>query len=291
MKRGKGWYALFCFPLIAIFLLVNIIPFLIGIGYTLVEYDGVNPGSEKYVGLQNFIDIFSDKRFGQAAINTLIYTAFTLVTVNILGLSFSLMVTNKNMIGRNVSRAMLFMPYLIGGLLLGFVWRSIFDKVVVDIATQFNIEALTRSLRVKDTPSAFLTLIITDTWKMAGYVMIVYITGLQAIPEDVMEAADVDGVNFWQKLLLVKLPLLMPAVTICLFLTLSDSFRVYDLNLALTDGGPSSSTQMLAMNIYRQIFAQKKYGYGQAKALIFFISIAMFTITQVSLTRRREVSM
>lgn len=290
MKRGKGWYALFVFPLILIFLLVNIIPFIIGIGYTFIEWDGLTPGAERYVGLENFIRIFSDARFGRATIATLIYTGLTLVTVNLFGMGFALMVTTPSLKGRNMARALLFMPYLIGGLILGFIWKYIFNNAIVDLAAQLGIQSLSKSL-LSQPNTAMLALVITDIWKMAGYVMIVYITGLQAIPTDVMEAADVDGVGFWDKLLRIKIPLLMPAITICLFMTLSDSFKVYDLNLALTGGGPSMSTQMLAMNIYNEIFSRSNFGYGQAKAFLFFIVIAVFTLFQVGITRKREVEL
>lgn len=290
MKRPAGWYALFVLPLVLIFLMVNIIPFFIGIGFTFIDWDGLTPGAQKFVGLDNFARIFSDAQFGRATVSTLKYTALTLVSVNLFGLAFALMVTSDSLKGRNAARALLFMPYLIGGLILGFIWKYIFNNALVDIASALSIPGLGTSL-LSGRQSALAALVITDVWKMAGYVMIVYITGLQAIPHDVMEAADVDGVNFWQKLFRVKIPLLMPAITICLFMTLSDSFKVYDLNLALTAGGPSMSTQMLAMNIYNEIFTRSNFGYGQAKAFLFFLVIAVFTLSQVSVTRRREVVM
>ena len=290
MTRSKGWYALFTFPLILIFLLVNIIPFAIGVGYTVIEWDGLTPGAQRYVGMDNFSRIFSDAQFGKATLHTLVYTALTLVSVNVFGMAFALIVTGEGIRWRNPVRALLFMPYLIGGLLLGFIWKYIFNNAIPDIAGGLGITALKTSL-LSGKESAMLAMVITDVWKTAGYVMIVYITGLQAIPHDVLEAASVDGVNFWQRLIKIKIPLLMPAITVCLFLTLSDSFKVYDLNLALTGGGPSMSTQMLAMNIYNEIFTKSNFGYGQAKAFLFFICIALFTLTQVSITRRREVSM
>ncbi len=290
MKRGKGWYALFVFPLVAVFLVVNIIPFIIGIGYTFIEWDGLTPGAQKYVGLDNFIRIFSDAQFGRDIGHTLTYTGMALVGINVVGLAFALIVTSRWLYGRNAARAMLFMPYLIGGLILGFIWKYIYNNALPDIANSLGLTGLTGSMLT--TPSsAMLAMVITDIWKSAGYVMIVYITGLQAIPDEVMEAARVDGVGFWSNLFQVKLPLLMPAITICLFMTLSASFKIYDLNLALTGGGPSKSTQMLAMNIYNEIFARSNFGYGQAKAFLFFIFIAVFTLAQVSVTRKREVVM
>ncbi len=290
MKRGFGWYALFCFPLIAVFVLVNIVPFLIGIGYTFIEWDGLTPGAQKYVGFANFVRIFSDAQFGRDIGHTLTYTGMALVSINVVGLAFALIVTSRWLTGRNAARAMLFMPYLIGGLILGFIWKYIYNSAFPDIAVSLGLEQFSGSMLT--TPgSAMLALVITDVWKSAGYVMIVYITGLQAIPNDVMEAARVDGVGFWSNLFQVKIPLLMPAITVCLFMTLSASFKIYDLNLALTGGGPSKSTQMLAMNIYNEIFARSNFGYGQAKAFLFFLFIAVFTLTQVSITRKREVVM
>jgi len=289
VKRGKGWYALFIFPLLLIFLLINIIPFIMGVGYAFVEWDGLTPGGAVYVGLANFAKIFTDVQFGKDTIHTLIYTAFTLIIVNVLAMVFALIVTSELRV-RNAARAMLFIPYLIGGLILGYVWKYIFNNAIVGIGEQIGSTVLSKSLLSGKT-TAMIAMVITDVWKMAGYIMIVYITGIQAIPGEVLESAHVDGAGFWTTLFKIKLPLLMSSITICLFLTLSDSFKVYDINLALTGGGPSKATEMLAMNIYNEIFTKSHFGYGQSKAFIFFVCIMAFTLMQVSFTRRKEVEL
>jgi raffinose/stachyose/melibiose transport system permease protein len=185
---------------------------------------------------------------------------------------------------------MLFMPYLIGGLILGYIWKFIFTDVFKSIGEMTGMTSVFFSWLLKP-EYALIAMIIVATWQMAGYIMIIYINGIQAMPEDVLEAAKVDGANFWQTLLRIKFPLIMPSFTICLFLTLSNCFKIFDVNFSLTGGGPNNATEMMAMNIYNEIFSLSNYGYGQAKAIMFFIAVAVITLIQVSITKKREVEM
>lgn len=281
MKMNKAWYTLFTLPLMFTFALVVIVPFAIGIGLSFVEWDGLAKHAMTFVGFSNYADVFHDARFLASAGRTTIYTLFSVLSVNVVGLIFALLVTTK-LRTANIARTMLFVPYLIGGLILGYIWKSVFAEYFLSIGW---------GNWLTDNHKAMIAMVIVTTWQMAGYVMIVYITGIMAIPDDVIEAAKVDGATYLQTLFRVKFPLLMPSFTICLFLTLSNCFKVYDVNIALTGAGPNYQSEMFSLNIYNEIFDQSNFGYGQAKAIIFFLIIAVITLVQVSITKKREVSM
>lgn len=280
-KTSKGWYTLFTFPLMFAFVIVVIVPFVIGIGLSFVEWDGLSKHAMTFVGIENYINVFSDARFMNSAWRTTIYTLVSVLFVNLFGLLFALVVTTK-LKTANLARTLLFVPYLIGGLILGFIWKGVFSELFI---------SLDWGNWLTDPTKAMIALIVVTTWQMAGYVMIVYITGIMAIPDEVVEAADVDGASYLQTLFKVKFPLLMPSFTICLFLTLSNCFKVYDVNIALTGAGPNYQSEMFSLNIYNEVFDLSNFGYGQAKAIIFFIIIAIITLIQVSITKKREVEM
>ena len=280
-KVGAGWYALYTFPLMFAFIITVIIPFVIGIGFSFVEWDGLAKHAMTFVGFENYRRVFQDARFLNSALRTTVYTLISVISVNVLGLIFALVVTTK-LKTANIARTMLFVPYLIGGLILGFIWKSVFSELFLSLGW---------GNWLTDSTKAMIAMIIVTTWQMAGYVMIVYITGIMAIPDDVIEAASIDGASYMQTLFKVKFPLLMPSFTICLFLTLSNCFKVYDVNIALTGAGPNYQSEMVSLNIYNEIFNLSNFGYGQAKAIIFFLIIAMVTMIQVRITKKREVEM
>lgn len=288
-QKTAGWYALFTLPLVFVFTVVVIIPFMIGIGYSFFSWDGLPLNPKIFVGFDNYIKLFSDGRFLSSAGHTILFAVFAIVFINILGLAFALMVTSKLRV-KNTARALLFMPYLIGGLILGYIWKFIFTDAFQAIgeATGFTGIFFNWLLNPK---FALAALVIVSTWQMAGYIMIIYITGIMGIPDEVLEAAQVDGARFWTTLFRIKFPLIMPAFTICLFMTLSNCFKIFDVNLSLTGGGPNNATEMFAMNIYNEIFSLNNFGYGQAKAIVFFLSVALITLIQVSITKKKEVEM
>lgn len=288
-RRDIGWYCLFVLPLVLIFTTIVIIPFIIGIGYSFFKWDGLPINPKIFVGFANYVKLFSDTRFMTSAGHTLLFTVISVVLINVLGLVFALIVTSK-LKTRNIARTMLFMPYLIGGLILGYIWQFILGEGFKTIGENLNMEGFFFNWLTNKT-FALIALIVVATWQMAGYIMIIYITGIQGIPDDVIEAAEVDGAGFWAKLFKIKFPLIMPSFTICLFMTLSSSFKIFDTNLSLTNGGPNNATEMFAMNIYNEIFKLNNYGYGQAKAILFFIVVACITLVQVSITKKKEVSM
>lgn len=288
-KKNIGWYLLFTLPLLIIFTIIVVIPFLIGIYYAFFEWDGIGANPKVFVGMDNFLALFTDGRFMKSTWLTVLFTVLSVLTVNIAGLAFALLVTSKLKLA-NLARTMFFMPYLIGGLILGYIWQFVFLDVFTFIGEVTGLENIFFNWLTNENFALF-ALVFVFTWQMAGYVMIVYIAGIQGVPGELIEASKVDGASPWQRLTRITFPLLMPAFTISLFLTLSYGFKIYDVNLSLTGGGPANATELFAMNIYNEIFGYGNYGYGQAKAILFFVIISAVTLTQVYLTKKREVEM
>ena len=284
-----GWYILFTAPLIFIFTTVVIIPFFVGIAYSFFSWDGLPLNPKIFVGFENFARLASDSRFMASAGHTVLFTLISVLTINLFGLIFALIVTAR-LKARNAVRAMLFMPYLIGGLILGYIWKFILGEAFTAIGEKTGFTSLFFNWLL-DSHYALYAMVVVASWQMAGYIMIIYITGIQSIPDDVIEASKVDGAGFWTTLFQIKFPMMMPAFTISLFMTLSNCFKIFDVNFSLTGGGPSNATEMFAMNIYNEIFQLNNYGCGQAKAIVFFIIVAAITLFQVSVTKKREVQL
>ncbi|WP_062351456.1 carbohydrate ABC transporter permease [Bacillus kwashiorkori] len=287
--KNRLWFAVFTLPSIFIFSIVVIIPFLSGIYYAFFDWDGIGANTKEFVGIENFIKLLDDERFLQSAWVTIKFTVLALISVNLIAITFSLLVTSSLRTAK-ITRTMIFMPNLIGGLILGYIWNFVFSDAFAIVGESIGLKSVFNNWLL-DPKSAVYALVLVFTWQMAGYMMIIYIAGLQSIPEELMEAAKIDGANYWQRLRKIVFPLLMPSITISLFLTLSFAFKIYDVNLSLTGGGPINSTEMFALNIYNEIFGYSNYGYGQAKAIVFFIVIAIISLTQVYITKKREVEM
>ena len=288
-RMDNVWYALFTMPLFLIFTVVVIIPFIIGILYSFISWDGIPANPKVFVGIDNYLTIFQDERFLHSAWQTVKFTVIALIVVNLMGLLFSLIVT-AGFKTSNLARTLIFMPNLIGGLILGYIWKFIFTDTFKQIGSSTGWDSAFFIWLINPI-FALIALVIVFAWQMAGYTMIIYIAGITGISDEVMEAAKVDGANLWYRLTKIVFPLLMPSFTICLFLTLSGAFKVYDVNLSLTNGGPVHSTELFAMNIFNEIFGYGNYGLGQAKAIVFFIVVAAVTLTQVVMTKRKEVQM
>lgn len=285
--KNRFWYAAFTLPLLIIFVTVVIIPFISGVYYAFFDWNGVKAFPKVFVGFENFAKLFGDKRFLHSAWITIKFTLLAVVSVNVLGLAFALLVTSKIKVA-NLSRSLFFMPNLIGGLILGYIWKFIFSEAFMTLSQTFGDNPIFRNWLINP-DYALYAIVIVFTWQYAGYMMIIYIAGIQGISNDLIEAAKIDGANYWQRLRSIVFPLLMQSFTICLFLTLSFAFKIYDVNLSLTNGGPANATEMFALNIFNEIFNYSNYGYGQAKAIVFFVIVAVITLTQVSITKRREV--
>ena len=287
-KLGKNglFFWLFLAPVLIALIMVVVIPLLYGVYYSFTNWDGIN--TPVFAGITNYIQLLGDEGFRNALWFTTKFAVVSIVLINAIGLGLALLVTQK-LKGSNLMRTVFFMPNLIGGLILGFIWQFVFIQGFDAIGQAVGTEALQGWLST--TRTGFWGLVILTAWQMSGYIMIIYIAHLEGIPEDLVEAAQIDGANVFQRFRHIIFPLVAPAFTVSMFLTLSNSFKLYDQNLSLTGGAPYNSTQMVAMNIYNTAFLENKMAYAQSKALVFFIIIAVISLTQVYYNKKREVEM
>ncbi|MGN8648165.1 carbohydrate ABC transporter permease [Gracilibacillus sp. HCP3S3_G5_1] len=267
--------------------MVLILPFVQGIYFSFTQYNGFQV--TEFVGLDNYKNLFVDDQFLYSLWFTAGFSVASIIGINVIGLSLALLVTQKLGKISTMFRTVYFMPNLIGGIILGFIWQFIFLKAFTGIADLTGLEVFRGWL--SNTETGFWGLVILFVWQMSGYIMVIYISFLNNVPQELMEAATIDGANSWQSFWKVKFPMIAPAFTISLFLTLSNAFKVYDQNMALTAGGPFGSTEMVTMNIYNTAFKVQEMGYAQAKAIIFLIIITLISVLQLYITRKRETEL
>ena len=293
-QKRKLTEFLFLVPTLIAFLMVIIIPFIFGIYYSFTDWQGTGVVN-KVVGLENYRAIFQEPGFLHSFLVTLLFTVLNIITVNVVAFIISLLVTSE-IRGRNVYRAGFFVPNLIGGIVLGLVWQFIFSNILPTIGQTLGWATLSKSL-ISNKDTAMITLVTVNTWQYAGYIMLIYVAAIQSISKSVMEAAEVDGAKYWTRITKIQIPLMANAFTISLFLTLTNSFKMYDVNVALTNGGPVgifmnkpvNSSELLALNIYQTAFKYNNMAQGQAKAVLFFIVLTVFSIIQVSYNKSKEV--
>ncbi|GGB08208.1 sugar ABC transporter permease [Macrococcus hajekii] len=288
MKTKSFAFWLFLMPVLVALFMVIIIPFIYGIYYSFTNWNGDTSQVPDFVGFSNYVNLLSDETFKNALWFTFKYSIASVLIVNIIGLSLALLVTSR-IKSKNFLRTIFFMPNLIGGLILGFIWQFIFTKVFASIGEAIGSEWMQGWL--SDTATGFWGLVILTTWQMAGYIMIIYIAYLENVPVDLLEAAEIDGANTWQRFKNIIFPLVAPAFTVSMFLTLSGAFKVYDQNLSLTNGGPGNSTKMVAMDIVDTAFKMNLMGSAQAKAVVFFLIVTAISLVQVYYNKKREVEM
>ena len=276
-KTLKRYFPIFVLPTLIAFSFAFIIPFVMGVYLSFCKFKTIT--NAQFVGLDNYIKIFADKDFVNAFGFPLKFSVVSIVTINVFAFILALALTRK-IKGTNLFRTVFFMPNLIGGIILGYIWQQMINAVLLKYETTL----------VANPTYGFWGLIILMNWQMIGYMMIIYVAGLQNVPTDLIEAAEIDGATSLQTLFKVKIPMVMPSITICLFLTVSNSFKLFDQNLALTAGAPSKKTAMLALDIYNTFYGRSGFeGVGQAKAVLFFIVVAVIALGQLVLTRRKEV--
>lgn len=278
-RRAVQKYApIFLLPTFAAFCIGFVWPFLQGIYLSFFRFKTLR--NIKFTGLDNYIAAFKDVQFFKSFLFTVVFTAVSVILINVIAFVIAYALT-KDIKGSTVFRTVFFMPNLIGGIVLGYIWKIILDGVIYKFAET--------TLELNST-YGFWGLIILMCWQQVGYMMIIYIAGLQSIPSTYMEAARIDGANGFQLLRHITLPCVMPSITICTFLTLTNSFKLFDQNLALTKGNPAHETEMLALNIYKSFYeSTTNMGVGQAKAVIFFILVVIISLTQLYFTRSKEV--
>ncbi|WP_204789200.1 carbohydrate ABC transporter permease [Oscillibacter sp. CU971] len=276
-KSIKRYFPVFLGPTFLAFLIGFIVPFLMGIYLSFCDFRTVTDA--KFNGVQNYVRAFQDGEFAHAFLFTALFTVTTLILINVIAFAVALVLT-REIRGTNIFRTVFFMPNLIGGIVLGYVWQLIFNGLLSRYDLALKISA----------KYGFWGLVILICWQQIGYMMIIYIAGLQSIPGDLNEAAEIDGANGWQRLWNVTIPNMMPSITICTFLTLTNGFKLFDQNLSLTAGEPMKQTEMLALNIFNTFYGRVGYqGVGQAKAVVFFVLVVALGLIQLKMTRSKEV--
>ena len=273
----KKWFPIFVLPTLAAFTIVFAVPFILGLGLSFTEFTTVLDA--KWVAFENYIRAFSNRDFLNALWFTVKFAVVSVITINVISFALASLLT-KGLKGTNIFRTVFFMPNLIGGIVLGYIWQLIINGILQNIGVTITYDA----------KYGFWGLVFMMNWQLIGYMMIIYIAGIQNIPTDLQDASKVDGASRLQTLRHVTVPLVMPSVTICLFLTITNSFKLFDQNLALTAGAPSKQTAMLALDIYNTFYGKIGWeGVGQAKAVIFFIIVAAISFAQLIFTRKKEV--
>jgi raffinose/stachyose/melibiose transport system permease protein len=270
---------------LAIFSIVLVVPFVNGVYYTFTDWDGFE--TTKLVGFSNYAESFQDPTFWSTLRFTALFLVVSLVLVNAVAFGLALIVTSK-LKSANFLRTFFFVPNLVGGVVLGVIWQFIFNSAIVALANKYDWELFKQSW-LQDTNKAFWALIIVTVWQSSGYMMIVYITGLISIENDVLEASQIDGASPLRTLFTIKIPLMAQAFTIALFLTLRGGFMAYDVNVALTGGGPFRTTELISLHIFQDAFANGNFGTGQSKAVVMFLIVALAALVQVTVSKRYEV--
>ena len=276
-KAIKRYFPIFVLPTLLAFTMGFIAPFLVGVWLSFCKFTTINDAT--FIGFSNYTKILTDGTFVHALWYTSLFTIVTVVFINFFAFAIALLLTRK-IKGTNLFRTVFFMPNLIGGIILGYVWSLLLNGILLQVERTLTYSSV----------YGFWGLVILMCWQQIGYMMIIYIAGIQNVPGDLVEAAKIDGATNWQILKNVTLPMVMPPITICTFLTLTNSFKLFDQNLALTNGEPSNMSELLALNIFSTFYGRAGWeGVGQAKAVVFFILVGIIAVTQNVLTRRKEI--
>ena len=279
-KALTRYSPIFVLPTLLAFIIGFIVPFAQGLYLSFCKFTTVD--NAKWVGVANYNVILKDASFLSSFKFTILFAVVSIILINVIAFGLALLLT-KELRGTNIFRTVFFMPNLIGGIVLGYIWQILINCI---------LSLASKPLLALNSSAGYWGLIILMCWQQIGYMMIIYIAGLQNVPSDLVEAAEIDGANAWDVLWKIKLPMVMSSVTICVFLTLTNSFKLFDQNLALTGGDPNHSTEMLALNIYQTFYARAGAlfkGYGQAKAVIFCILVIAISMLQLKLTKSKEV--
>ncbi len=277
-KMPKRYYAFFTLPTLIAFVVAFFIPFLLGVYLTFTTFTTVT--NARWAGVSNYVRVFTENNyFLNATIFTVKFALVSVVLINLFAFALALLLTRK-MRGENGFRTVFFMPNLIGGIVLGYIWLLIINGILI----KFDVD-ITYSGNL-----GFWGLVVVTNWQMVGYMMIIYIAGILAIPPELLEAARIDGANAWQILKSITVPLVMPAITICTFLTVANSFKLFDQNLSLTAGAPGRDSAMLALDIFNTFYGRVGFeGVGQAKAMIFTLFVSVIVLLQLIYSRNREL--
>lgn len=293
----------FLAPVLFAFLMIVVVPFFVGAFYSLTDWNATARAGQglSFVGFENFAKSFRDPGFLYSFLITTVYTVVNVAVVNIVAIAVALAVTSKLRF-RNAYRMGFFIPYLIGGLILGYLWQFIFNNAIPAIGQGIGFLgglADPENLILGKVPTAIMALVIVGSWQYAGYIMMIYVAAIEGVPQELFEAARIDGANSWQQFKTITVPMIAQAFTITMFLTMVNSFKQFDVNYSLTAGGPATvfmdqsifGTELLAMNIYNTAFVGNDLAAGQARAVVFFVVLVIFSLVQVTYNKRKEMEM
>ncbi len=289
-RKWDKWKLILLFfcPAVLIWMTTMLIPFLYGIFISFTKWDGI---ADNYtiIGLANYEKVFNTSKFWLSLQRTGIYTVGTVVLSNVVALILGLLLTSS-LKGRNAFRTAIYVPNVVGGVAMGYIWQYIFNYGFTKIGQQLGSAYFSTSM-LSDPNKAMVALVVVSSWQLSAYLMIIYVAGFTNVPTELVEAARVDGANAWRVFWHVRMPMIRPSVTICLFLAIVRSFMVFEINLSLTDGGPFNSTEMIALRIYNTAYVSLKFGNAQAQAVILFVIVAFISVLQAYFTQKREVQM
>jgi raffinose/stachyose/melibiose transport system permease protein len=290
MSNGKKTFLFLSFagPSVLFFILAFVFPLIYGVYLTFTDWNGLS-STVNFVGLANYKVVLHDASFWKSLSLTVGYSLVSVLTINLVAFGLAYLLTS-GIKGQNFLRAGFFTPNLIGGLILGYVWQFIFSRVLVPFYKFLPVALLQKSW-LSSPHTAMAAMIIVTTWQYSGYMLLIYIAGFVGIPSDLIEAAKIDGANEHRITRSIRLPLMVPSIVISLFISITRTFKVYDLNLSLTAGGPYDSTKLAAMHIFTKAFEEQKYGIGQAETLVMFIVMAAIALTQTYIGKKRELEM
>ncbi|PQP80181.1 ABC transporter permease [Paenibacillus sp. PCH8] len=286
LMKNAGTFFLFGGPSVIAFTAVVVIPFIVGLYLTFTNWD-VQSADSTLIGFANYVEVFHDTVFWGQLWFTLKYVFFTVIIANVVSFFIALALTGGGR-GEQWLRTGFFTPNLIGGIVLGYLWQTLFSQVMPYLGEKYGWSWFETSW-LTSTDTAFWALVITTSWQLIGYLMIIYIAGFSGVPNDVLEAASIDGANRMAIIRRIMLPLTVPAIVICIFISVSRSFLTYDINLALTKGGPFNSTELATYHIVQKAFLSNQYGVGQAEAVVLFAVVAIIALTQSYLLKKLEV--
>ncbi len=306
LRKDTIWFWVFVAPVLFAFTIVVVIPFFMGFYYSMTDWKAVGT-TINFVGLENYKSMFSDYTFKYSFIRTFVFTIASVISINVMALVLAFLVTRELKL-KNFYRAGFFVPNLIGGLVLGYIWQFIFKSILPGIGESIGSTWLAETLWLNSPNLALFAVIVAFTWQYAGYIMMIYVAAILNIPQELLEASEIDGAKPLQKLRAITMPLIAQAFTITTFMTLVTSFKQFDIIRALTNGGPAysqmvmqangmekllsvQSTELLAMHIYNIAMKFNKLAEGQARAIIFFIVLTVISITQTYYNKKKEVEM
>lgn len=280
-------FLLFVIPAFVLVTVSTVVPFLMNLFYSFTNWDGVS-ASTTFIGIRNYVDLFKDKLFWQGPVSfTLRFAIVFVILVNIFSIFMAMLLT-KNIKSANVLRALFYIPQVISMIMVGYTWKFILGNGFEDLYDKTGWAIFNMSW-LGDQNLAFWTVVLLTIWQQAGFYCVIYIAGFQSLPEDVMESAAIDGAKGLKKFFHVTLPLLMPSVTVCMFTSILNALKIYDLPFVLTAGGPAGTTRSIAMDIYSDSFQHNLYGYGTAKSVFYFVVVVIFTMLSLAATKKREV--